>query len=275
MPSFALLPALFSRPPITKVGSSPPSARTEATRLVVVVLPCVPATAMPWRKRMSSPSISARRTTGMRDVHAPRASSGFAGGDGRGHDDDARARDLPRRVADEDAHAHLREPRGHRVRAQVRALHRVAEVDEHLGDAAHAGAADADQVNEADAPHAVAHARPPSACEAEVGDAARGVGHGERARRLRHREEPRAPVAEERREAVRELGRGQPGFRDDLRRAHAPEPLGILASGDRRRPRGTARGSSRHRRPRARRRSRRPRARRRGRHSRRRRPCRR
>jgi hypothetical protein len=38
--------ALFSRPPITKVGSSPPSASTLATRLVVVVLPCVPATAI-------------------------------------------------------------------------------------------------------------------------------------------------------------------------------------------------------------------------------------
>ena len=45
-PNRALLPALFRRPPITKVGSSPPSASTLATRLVVVVLPCVPATAM-------------------------------------------------------------------------------------------------------------------------------------------------------------------------------------------------------------------------------------
>jgi hypothetical protein len=34
-----LLPALFKRPPMTKVGSSPPSARMLATRLVVVVLP--------------------------------------------------------------------------------------------------------------------------------------------------------------------------------------------------------------------------------------------
>ena len=64
-PSRALEPAASSRPPITKVGSSPPSASTLATRLVVVVLPCVPATAMPCRSRISSASISARGTTGI------------------------------------------------------------------------------------------------------------------------------------------------------------------------------------------------------------------
>ena len=42
-------PALTSRPPVTKVGSRPPAANTEASRLVVVVLPWVPATATPWR----------------------------------------------------------------------------------------------------------------------------------------------------------------------------------------------------------------------------------
>jgi hypothetical protein len=62
----ALAPALFRRPPITKVGSRPPSASTLATRLVVVVLPCVPAMAMPCFRRISSASISARGTTGMR-----------------------------------------------------------------------------------------------------------------------------------------------------------------------------------------------------------------
>jgi hypothetical protein len=41
-----------------------------ATRLVVVVLPCVPATAMEYRKRISSPSISARATTGIRCANA-------------------------------------------------------------------------------------------------------------------------------------------------------------------------------------------------------------
>ena len=51
---------------MTKVGSSPPSASTLATRLVVVVLPCVPAIATPCFRRISSASISARGTTGMR-----------------------------------------------------------------------------------------------------------------------------------------------------------------------------------------------------------------
>ena len=37
---------------------------------VVVVLPWVPATAMPWRKRISSASISARGTTGTRRAWA-------------------------------------------------------------------------------------------------------------------------------------------------------------------------------------------------------------
>ena len=39
-------------------------------RLVVVVLPWLPETAMACRKRMSSPSISARCTTGLRAARA-------------------------------------------------------------------------------------------------------------------------------------------------------------------------------------------------------------
>jgi hypothetical protein len=56
----ALAPGAVERPPITKVGSSPASASTLATRLVVVVLPWVPAMAMPCLRRISSASISAR-----------------------------------------------------------------------------------------------------------------------------------------------------------------------------------------------------------------------
>ena len=43
-------------------------------RLVVVVFPCVPATAMPCFRRMSSASISARGTTGMPRSRAARTS---------------------------------------------------------------------------------------------------------------------------------------------------------------------------------------------------------
>jgi hypothetical protein len=46
------------------VGSSPPRASTVATNEVVVVFPCVPATATPYFMRISSASISARWMTG-------------------------------------------------------------------------------------------------------------------------------------------------------------------------------------------------------------------
>ena len=77
LPSRALAPAASSWPPITKVGSSPPAASTLASSEVVVVLPWVPATAMPRRKRISSASISARGTIGMRRSRAS-SSSGFS-----------------------------------------------------------------------------------------------------------------------------------------------------------------------------------------------------
>ena len=64
-PSLAFAPALIKRPPITKVGSRPACANTLATKLVVVVLPWVPAIAMPCFKRMSSANMTARGTTGI------------------------------------------------------------------------------------------------------------------------------------------------------------------------------------------------------------------
>ena len=65
-PSLAFDPSAFKRPPITMVGSRPPRARTVATIEVVVVFPCVPATATPYFIRISSASISARWITGTR-----------------------------------------------------------------------------------------------------------------------------------------------------------------------------------------------------------------
>ena len=50
---------------MTTVGSRPPAASTAATIDVVVVLPCMPAMAMPYFRRISSASISARGMTGM------------------------------------------------------------------------------------------------------------------------------------------------------------------------------------------------------------------
>ena len=65
MPRRALVPRMCTWPPTTIVGSKPASVRTMPVSEVVVVLPCVPATATPCFRRMISPSISARRMTGM------------------------------------------------------------------------------------------------------------------------------------------------------------------------------------------------------------------
>ena len=63
-PSRALVPSPCTRPPTTTVGSKPPAPSTAATIEVVVVLPWVPAIAMPYLRRISSASISARPITG-------------------------------------------------------------------------------------------------------------------------------------------------------------------------------------------------------------------
>jgi hypothetical protein len=53
-------------PPLITVGSMPPASSRVAIIEVVVVLPWVPATATVFLSRISSASISARRTTGIR-----------------------------------------------------------------------------------------------------------------------------------------------------------------------------------------------------------------
>ncbi len=58
---------------------------TVATSEVVVVLPCEPAMAMPYFRRISSASISARGITGICRAHAPRRPPGW--GLHRGRDD--------------------------------------------------------------------------------------------------------------------------------------------------------------------------------------------
>src|SRR6267142_1954506 len=85
-------------PPLITVGSKPPASSRAATIEVVVVLPWVPPIATQRLSRISSASISARRTTG-------------------------------RRLA----------------RAEM-----LAEIDQHLRNAAHADAADTDEVDRTD-----------------------------------------------------------------------------------------------------------------------------
>jgi hypothetical protein len=78
VPSAAAEPSTLSLPPTITVGSRPAVRSTVATSEVVVVLPCVPAMAMPSCRRISSASISARRMTGMPRARARRI-SGLSG----------------------------------------------------------------------------------------------------------------------------------------------------------------------------------------------------
>src|SRR6266481_2534840 len=148
-PSRACEPAAVRRPPITKVGSSPPSASTLATRLVVVVLPCVPAMATPCFRRISSASMRARGTTGMRRDHL-RVVRPHCGG----HDDCIGAVHIRRQMLEAQPHAERREPFGGGIDGEVRAADLIAEVDQDFGDARHACAADA---HEMDPPDLVLH----------------------------------------------------------------------------------------------------------------------
>src|ERR1700730_685869 len=94
-------------PPLITVGSSPPVSKSAPMIEVVVVLPCVPAIAIDHLSRISSPSISARRTTGRR-----RADCGIVGLDRGGDDDDLGGIEIFRAVADRDANAELDEAPG-------------------------------------------------------------------------------------------------------------------------------------------------------------------
>ena len=69
-PRRALVPMACTLPPMTVVGSMPALPRIAAISEVVVVLPCVPATAMPYFRRISSASISARGITGILSARA-------------------------------------------------------------------------------------------------------------------------------------------------------------------------------------------------------------
>ncbi len=149
LPRRALTPADSSRPPMTNVGSSPPSASTLAIRLVVVVLPCVPATAMPCFSRISSASISARGTTGTPAV-ARGQHFGIVGGDCGRHHDDVGTGHVAGPVARSDARAELAQAPRRRGQRKIRAADLVTLRQQHLGDSAHAGAADADEVHALD-----------------------------------------------------------------------------------------------------------------------------
>ncbi len=164
-PSRALLPNALRRPPMTAVGSRPARSSISATIEVVVVLPCAPAMAMPTRSRISSASISARGITG---TWRARAAGDFrvVRSNRRRHDDDVGVADVARRrdrsatptPSDAQPIGDVRSPR-------IRSAHRVAEVHEQLGDAAHADAADPDEVHAARAAQPSSPAPPAPAAD--------------------------------------------------------------------------------------------------------------
>ena len=110
-----------------------------------MVLPCVPATAMPVFPRISSPSISARRMTGMRSRLAS-TTSGFVGPDGRGNDDDLRAFHVFGRMTDKDLGPKLLQPAGHVARSDVGAGNGMPLIQKNFRDAAHPDSADPNEM---------------------------------------------------------------------------------------------------------------------------------
>ena len=131
---------------MTAVGSRPARSSISATIDVVVVLPCAPAIAMPTRSRISSASISARGITGTCRARASTTSG------------------LSAAIADETTTTSASptcrascpiatrtpsdgEPVGDLRSLRVRSADAIAEIHQQLGDAAHADAADPDEVH--------------------------------------------------------------------------------------------------------------------------------
>ncbi len=109
-------------PPLITVGSSPPASSSAATIEVVVVLPWVPAMATQERSRISSASISARRTTGS-TLRARGGELRIVALD-RGRDDDhVGVAEIFGIVADRDRDALVAQPLDIGALGQVGALH--------------------------------------------------------------------------------------------------------------------------------------------------------
>ena len=106
----------------------PPLTSSSATSVVVVVLPWVPATAMLDLSRMSSASISARRTTG-RPCRRASSSSALPGLMADEITTTSAPSRFPARCPMKNPRAHALEPLGDRRRFQVAALHLVAVID--------------------------------------------------------------------------------------------------------------------------------------------------
>ena len=113
---------------------------------VVVVLPCMPATAMPYLSRMSSASISARWMTGILRCRAS-TTSGFCSLTAELVTTTPEPNHVARPRAPENGGAQAHQPVGNAGLAQVGAGNGIAEGQQNFGDAAHADAANANEMN--------------------------------------------------------------------------------------------------------------------------------
>ena len=135
---------------------------------------------------------------------ARRLELGIVALDRRGDDHHPRLAEIGGVVADGDGNPQLAQALDVGVVGEVGALHPVAEIDQHLGDAAHADAADADEMHRPDVqPHL--HAVAPAISPADAPAATRSTTSARRAtasgcpmsapRRQRPRARPRRPSA--------------------------------------------------------------------------------
>jgi hypothetical protein len=73
------------------------------------------------------------------------------------HDDDVGFAEVGGRVTLADLRAERAQALGHRRELEIRAAHGVAEIQQHFGDAGHARAADADEMDRTDLAHPIVH----------------------------------------------------------------------------------------------------------------------
>ena len=142
---WAPVPASATSPPTMKLGARPASARISMSIDVVVVLPCVPATATDRARAQIAASISARRSVGMPCSRAARSSMFVTGIGGRGGHRVASG-DCVGVMTDRHGDAGRPDPVEDRLLAYVAAGHGVAHLGKHDGDRRHPRPADPDDV---------------------------------------------------------------------------------------------------------------------------------
>ena len=136
-------------PPLMTVGSSPPASSSAATIEVVVVLPCVPPMAIAdFEPHQLGQHLGAPDD---RQAARPRLDQlGIVALDRRRDDDDRRIVEVLRIVADRDLDPAVAQALHVVAVGDVGAVHAIVLVGENLGDAAHADAADPDEVDRPD-----------------------------------------------------------------------------------------------------------------------------